>query len=401
MQRLKFQLWRLGSFTKRGRKANRAALTIVVVSVGLILLTLQSFVAPQTKFFRTTEEIAPESVTSLPPPTSVLHPNTPEQAPLNADIAFTIHTTPGRIAEYSESFPQHGRTEPGHHYRIENKQLLGQAGNREKDSLLLITVFNGANSWGNNRTVADYFSLVGSQEFPKEKMSIALLTSSSTEFEKLKGIFRRHIHQYARLSVIFRNDFAPEGLTRDNRHDDDLQANRRRMIARYRNYALLSTLETWHQHVVWLDADISAIPADLLPKMTQSGLDIVHPLCAFKINDNGDWGVYDRNAWVGHRKVRPPQAQGFVPDLLSAKNMGDLNAEGEDIVPLDSVGGAMLYVRADVHRQGVLFPAHYVIGSEWGAEGYDGIETEGICYSAHFLGFKCWGMPKEIIFHSE
>lgn len=61
----------------------------------------------------------------------------------------------------------------------------------------------------------------------------------------------------------------------------------------------------------------------------------------------------------------------------------------------------MLYVRADVHRQGVMFPAHYVISSEWGREGYDGIETEGLCYSAHFLDFKCCGMVNESIVHTE
>lgn len=121
-----------------------------------------------------------------------------------------------------------------------------------------------------------------------------------------------------------------------------------------------------------------------------AGLDSVHPLCA-----RGNWYVYDLNAWVGHRKVRPPLATGFVPGPLSVRNMQDLYAETEDVVQLDSVGGTMLYVRADVHCQGVIFPSHYVIGSEWGAEGYDGIETEGICYSAHFLGFKCWGCPRK------
>ncbi|KAF4320482.1 hypothetical protein JM18_005011 [Phytophthora kernoviae] len=131
--------------------------------------------------------------------------------------------------------------------------------------------------------------------------------------------------------------------------------------------------------------------------MIRSGLDIVHPTCAWGDDANS---LYDRNAWTGHRKVRPPQADDFVPGELSVKNMLDLREESDSIVPLDSVGGSMLYVRADVHRQGVIFPAHYVIGSEWGAEGYDGIETEGLCYNAHFLGFKCWGMPKETIYHS-
>ncbi|RLN46156.1 hypothetical protein BBJ29_005770 [Phytophthora kernoviae] len=174
------------------------------------------------------------------------------------------------------------------------------------------------------------------------------------------------------------------------------------MLARYRNYALFSTLERWHQHVLWLDADVDMIPAGLLLKMTQSGLDILEPMCVRKYNnENDNWYNYDLNAWVGQRKVRPAHSNSdFVPGPLNAKNLYDLRNEKKPIVPLDSVGGTMLYVRAEVHRQGVLFPAHYVIGSEWGMEGYDGIETEGLCYSAHFLGFKCWGMPNDIIFHA-
>ncbi|KAJ8552376.1 hypothetical protein ON010_g10170 [Phytophthora cinnamomi] len=117
----------------------------------------------------------------------------------------------------------------------------------------------------------------------------------------------------------------------------------------------------------------------------------------YQSNDSYD---YDLNAWVGHRKVRSPGEENFVPGPLSVRNMHNLQGENQIAVPLDSVGGTMLYVRADVHRQGVIFPAHYTIGSEWGAEGYDGIETEGFCYNAHFLGFRCWGMPKESIYHA-
>jgi hypothetical protein len=34
-------------------------------------------------------------------------------------------------------------------------------------------------------------------------------------------------------------------------------------------------------------------------------------------------------------------------------------------------------------------------------EGYDGIETEGICFTAKTLGYKCWGMPldKDRVYH--
>jgi hypothetical protein len=67
---------------------------------------------------------------------------------------------------------------------------------------------------------------------------------------------------------------------------------------------------------------------------------------------------------------------------------------------LDSVGGTFLFVKAEVHRKGVLFPNGYVIGTEWGMkEGWDGIETEGLCYLARQIGYQCWGIANEAIHH--
>ena len=66
---------------------------------------------------------------------------------------------------------------------------------------------------------------------------------------------------------------------------------------------------------------------------------------------------------------------------------------------LDSVGGTMLWVKASVHRDGVIFPVANIVGSDWHRQGYVGLETEGICWLAKFLGYKCWGMPHTVIMH--
>ncbi|KAF4315082.1 hypothetical protein BBO99_00009377 [Phytophthora kernoviae] len=135
--------------------------------------------------------------------------------------------------------------------------------------------------------------------------------------------------------------------------------------------------------------------------MIHSGLDIVEPMCVRMHEDGSDWYEYDLNAWIGRRKERGSlrDSSTFVPGPLWVQRMGNFHGKEETFVLLDSVGGTMLYVKADVHRQGVLSPLHYLIGSEWANEGYDGIETEGLCYVAHFLGFKCWGMPNDLIYH--
>ena len=74
----------------------------------------------------------------------------------------------------------------------------------------------------------------------------------------------------------------------------------------------------------------------------------------------------------------------------------DLRGEGE-LARLDSVGGTMLLVRADRHRDGLVFPCFpYGIGNpkirlnnHWLGE----IETEGMGIMADDMGIECWAMP--------
>ncbi|ETN09004.1 hypothetical protein PPTG_11071 [Phytophthora nicotianae INRA-310] len=377
----RFLRWQL-DVAKGGRKAFTYAVFAVLVLISTLLWVL-------------TQRDAVGS--------SVLHPSTPFQGPLNVNVKYaTTMTNNDDVLKSEDTFPQYGENSlPGRHFRLENTKLLSQSSNKNADSVLVMVVLKDTESWGEGRTAKDFLELLGTFDYPKEKMSVTVFTSSISEFEVVEKHFKQQIERYPRLSVLFRDDFAlPAVVTRENRHDNSVQVNRRRVIARYRNFALLATMELWHQHVVWLDADVQKVPSGLLKKMIRSGLDIVEPMCVRMKANGKDWYEYDLNAWVGQRKVRrSARDSNFVPGDSSVKRMIQFHGIEETFVPLDSVGGTMLYVKADVHRQGVVFPVHHLIGSEWTSEGYDGIETEGLCYVAHFLGFKCWGMPNDLIYH--
>ena len=74
---------------------------------------------------------------------------------------------------------------------------------------------------------------------------------------------------------------------------------------------------------------------------------------------------------------------------------------------LDAVGGTMLLVRADLHRDGLVFPS-YLYGVEssrirkrhpvWGR---GEIETEGLAAMAADMGAQCWGLPDLEIVHAD
>ena len=65
--------------------------------------------------------------------------------------------------------------------------------------------------------------------------------------------------------------------------------------------------------------------------------------------------------------------------------------EGDAAVPVDGVGGTALLIKADLHREGLVFQAY-------SHRGY--IETEGLAMMARDMGVQCWGLPKLRIVHT-
>jgi hypothetical protein len=94
-----------------------------------------------------------------------------------------------------------------------------------------------------------------------------------------------------------------------------------------------------------------------------------------------DERVYDLNAWQLPRRPLNATADGepFEPGPLRGQTRlpDDLVGSDKAFVPLDSVGGCTTLVRADVHREGALFTTYYAVGTTWGREGRDGLESEG------------------------
>jgi hypothetical protein len=80
--------------------------------------------------------------------------------------------------------------------------------------------------------------------------------------------------------------------------------------------------------------------------------------------------------------------------------MEHMRHEG-DLVELHAVGGTMLLVRADLHREGLIFPpVPYGKPSSLARERGE-LETEGLGILARDMGYRCWGMPRLEIKHAK
>ena len=279
-------------------------------------------------------------------------------------------------------------------------------------TLLVLTLIGDETSWGRNdddaslRTLESFIDLVARTQYPFDQMSLGLLTSSESDLSKSKNIIDSA--GFRRSHVIYHPGY---GTTagRSQRHAEATQTDRRRSIARLRNYLMLRTLQN-EDHVIWLDADVYWLPPGIIQKLIQQSLmtlpvfsrqvGIITARCAQANNTN-----YDRNAWAGPRLepngIVPPPGQkqntdAFVPQPTRETQFMDqlvIGTTDDDLVPLDSVGGTILYMNSESIRQGLNFPTYCVVGTTWNStEGWDGIETEGICYIAKTLGYGCYGL---------
>jgi peptide chain release factor subunit 1 len=159
------------------------------------------------------------------------------------------------------------------------------------------------------------------------------------------------------------------------------QLKRRTVLARSRNRLLSGALrdEDW---VLWLDVDVIDYPPDVIERLLSTGKELVTPHCV--VTPGGR--TFDLNAWSHGGRLHLDDMRG-----------------GPDLVPLDAVGGTMLLVLADAHRDGLNFPA-FPFGRRnplvrAGVRGGE-VETEGLGLMAHDMGYTCWGMPNLEIVHA-
>lgn len=209
--------------------------------------------------------------------------------------------------------------------------------------------------------------------YPHRAISLGLLESDSAD-----ATFR----DFQRRLPALRSRFRRVGLWKRDfdfhispgvpRWAPEIQVERRTVLARSRNHLLFHALadEDW---VLWLDVDVIEYPPDLIERLLATGKEIVQPHCVL------DYGgpTFDRNGWRDRGRL----------------HLDDLRGEGE-LVELHAVGGTVLLVRADVHRDGLIFPAFpYGRPNARIREESGELETEGLGIMAHDMGHPCWGMP--------
>lgn len=208
--------------------------------------------------------------------------------------------------------------------------------------------------------------------------------------------------------IILRQDFDPPLPSQDEaeRHKMQNQKPRRAAMAKARNSLLFTTLGPSTSWVLWLDADIIETPPTLIQDLAKHDKPIIVPNCFQKYQDSDtkEWmeRPYDFNNWQDSPTAQELAAKMGADDILlegyadmatyrplMAYQQSD-DGQLEDEAPLDGVGGTALLVKADVHRDGAMFPPFPF---------YHLIETEGFAKMAKRLGWQAVGLPNYKVYH--
>jgi peptide chain release factor subunit 1 len=248
-------------------------------------------------------------------------------------------------------------------------------------TVLILTPMKTAASY-----LAGYFGGLEALTYPHELISLGVLEGDSSDdtFAALRQLMATACPRYY-SKQLFKQDFGLTFPPDVPRHEHVYQATRRAVLARARNHLLFRALRE-HDWVLWLDVDVVEYAADILQQLIALDLDIVHPHCVLEYGGPS----FDLNAWCDSGR----------------RHMEDLRGRGR--VRLDSVGGTMLLVRADRHRDGLVFPPFfYGVRSRWvrsphpqRGEHLGEIETEGLAIMAKDMGIECWGLPDLEIRHA-
>ncbi|KAH8815264.1 glycosyltransferase family 62 protein [Xylogone sp. PMI_703] len=208
--------------------------------------------------------------------------------------------------------------------------------------------------------------------------------------------------------IIERQDFDPPLASQSEaeRHKMQNQKVRRAGMARARNSLLYTTLGPSTSWVLWLDSDIIETPPDMIQDLAKHNKPILVPNCFQRYKDPQTNQMaeraYDFNSWQDTESSLQ-YAETMGPDDILLEGYAEMptyrtlmaymtseDGDRHETVPLDGVGGTALLVKAEVHRDGAMFPPFPF---------YHLIETEGFAKMAKRLGWQPYGLPNYKVYH--
>lgn len=257
----------------------------------------------------------------------------------------------------------------------------------------------------------EYWANVLKLNYPRDLIELGFIVSKGREANLALSKLQDAVHkvqtgkkkeQFSKVTIL-RQDFdSPVSQNEEDRHALSAQKSRRSVMSKARNSLLFSVLRPDISWVLWLDADIIETPSTLIQDLASHNKPVIVPNCFQRYKDNGVDKIrpYDYNSWHDSEAALELAKSMDKDDIIlegysematwrllmtgEYSKGGDIHQETE----LDGVGGTALLVKAEVHRDGAMFPPFPF---------YHLIETEGFAKMAKRLGYQPYGLPNYLV----
>lgn len=241
---------------------------------------------------------------------------------------------------------------------------------------------------------------------PRTKNGDRTLQQLETVVKKIQSDKKNE--RFNKITILRQESDSFDKLQEKDRHALDVQKERRSAMALARNELLFSTLGPHTAWVLWLDADIVETPPNLIQDMTEHNKPVlaanVYQRFYNEEKKSKDIRPYDFNNW---------QESDTGLEIAAGMSKDDIIVEGyseiatyrplmahfydethsiSEEMSLDGVGGGCTLVKAEVHRDGAMFPNFPF---------YNLIETEGFAKMAKRLNYEVFGLPNYLVYHIE
>lgn len=290
------------------------------------------------------------------------------------------------------------------HYDL-NKLTVTPDALVNKEEVLILTPMSKfvPEYWANlNKLSYDHNLITLGFILPRTKEGDHALKSLESAIKKTQS----NQGKFKKITILRQDSNSLESQLEKDRHALKVQKERRSMMALARNSLVFSTMSPSTSWVLWLDADIIETPQTLLQDLMAHDKPVISANVYQRYVDDKtkqeSIRPYDFNNWVESEEGLKIAA-GLKDDEIVVEGYAematyrplmahyyDANGDVSTLMALDGVGGGAVLVKADVHRDGAMFPSFPF---------YHLIETEGFAKMAKRLGYDVFGLPNYLVYH--
>jgi mannan polymerase complexes MNN9 subunit len=264
------------------------------------------------------------------------------------------------------------------------------------------------------RFYQEYWDNLAKLTYPHSLISIAFIIPKTKDGHAAYAALQAQVaktqsgpksKRFAAVTILRQDTESPlQTQNEAERHKMENQKARRAAMAKARNSLLFTTMGPTTSWVLWMDADVIETPPSLIQDLAGYDVPIIVPNCFQRYfneeSGNMDIREYDYNNWIDSPTAKEMGAKMGKDDILLEgyaemptyrslmAKMYDSHADPASKIRLDGVGGATLLVKAEVHRDGAMFPPFAF---------YHLIETEGFAKMANRLNWESWGLPNYLV----